>query len=299
MATTLALVGNPNVGKTAVFNALTGLSQTTGNYAGVTVSRTYGTLHLGEIKVKLADLPGSYSLAARSPDEVIVVDVLLDQQTDEAPITGIIVVMDASNLERNLYFLSQLIELKKPFIVALNMMDIADRRGIKINCEALSKALGAPVVPVRAHKQQGFSTLCKAILALYQGDLKVSSSVGCTFPESQIQAVAGLAALLKSCEDKLGRTVPLPEVGRILIDAGGYAEKRIVRRLGPDFVKTLAEYREAAVENGASLPAQEAKVRYGWVKEILAASVTQPDPRKHSRPARIDNGLTTKLYGPV
>ena len=299
MSTTLALVGNPNVGKTAVFNALTGLSQTTGNYAGVTVSRTQGIVHLGEIKVKLIDLPGTYSLAARSPDEIIVVDVLLDQRADEAPITGIIVVIDASNLERNLYFLSQLIELGKPFIVALNMMDIAERRGIEINHEALSKALGAPVVPVRAHKQQGFSALRKAILALHRGDLKPSKNLGCDFPESQKQALSRLAETLDAHKDVLGRTVPLPEVNRILIDAGGYAEKRVVRRLGADLKKTLLECREAALENGISLPSQEAKVRYAWVKEILATSVTRPDPRKHSRSEAIDNVLTHKFFGTI
>ncbi len=297
MATTLALVGNPNVGKTAVFNALTGLSATTGNYAGVTVSRTHGTVHLGEIKVELADLPGTYSLAARSPDEVIVADVLMDQRDDEVPITGIIIVVDASNLERNLYFLSQLIELKKPFIVALNMMDIADRRGIEINHEALSKALGAPVVPVCAHKRQGFDTLRKAILSLHMGDLAAPEFLGCDFPESQKFAVGELTKALRKNEGILGRSIPGPEISRILIDAGGYAEKRILHKLGADFAETLAICRAHAVENGLTLPAQEAKARYGWVKEILATSVTRPNPRRRSRSEGIDNILTHKVFG--
>ena len=272
MTTTLALVGNPNVGKTAVFNALTGLSATTGNCAGVTVARTHGTIHLGEIKVELADLPGTYSLAARSPDEVIVADVLMDQRPDEVPITGMIVVVDASNLERNLYFLSQLIELGKPYIVAMNMMDIADRRGITINHEALSEALGAPVVPVCAHKRQGFDALRKAILELHQGDIPVPESIGCDVPESQRKAIETLAATLEGQKEALGRVVPKPEVSRILIDIGGYAEKRILHRLGADFEQTLAQCRKDAVENGATLPAQEAKNRYAWVKVILSTS---------------------------
>ena len=298
MPTTLALVGNPNVGKTAVFNALTGLSQTTGNYAGVTVSRTHGTIHLGEVKIDLADLPGAYSLAARSPDEIIVADVLLDQRKDEAPVDAILAVVDASNLERNLYFLSQLVELNKPFVVALNMMDIAKRRGIEIDFEALSKALGAPVVPVCAHKRQGIDELRKAILALYHGDVKAPSST-CTFPESQVTAVTGLAEALRGYESKLGRVVPVPEVSRILIDQGGYAEKRLVRLLGSDFREVLGHYRDAALANGSNLAAQEAKARYHWVKGILAQSVQRPAQRRHSRSEHIDNVLTHKLFGTV
>lgn len=296
MPTTLALVGNPNVGKTAVFNALTGMSQTTGNYAGVTVSRTHGTIHLGEIKIDLADLPGAYSLAARSPDEIIVADVLLNQRKDEAPVDAILVVVDASNLERNLYFLSQLIELKKPFVVALNMMDIAKRRGIEIDFEALSKALGAPVVPVCAHKKQGIDELRKAILALYHGDVNVPTAA-CDFPESQTTAVSNLAKTLLQHEATLGRKVPVPEVSRILIDQGGYAEKRLVRALGAGFKETLDRYRDAALANGSNLAAQEAKARYNWVKNILAQSVQRPTERRHSRSERIDNVLTHKVAG--
>ena len=108
---TLALLGNPNVGKTAVFNALTGLSQSTGNYPGVTVDRKSGRAIIDNETVEIIDLPGAYSLAARSPDEQIVADVLLGQQAGEPPIDGLIVVVDASNIERNLFFVSQLIEM--------------------------------------------------------------------------------------------------------------------------------------------------------------------------------------------
>lgn len=296
MVKTFALAGNPNVGKTAVFNALTGLSQSTGNYAGVTVSRTHGTIHLGEVKIDLADLPGVYSLAARSPDEIIVADILLNQRKDESPIDGIIVVVDASNLERNLYFVSQLIELNKPFIVALNMMDIADRRGFSIDHEALGKTLGAPVVPICAHKKLGIDELRKAILQLHDGDVKATRA-GCVFPECQVGAAEQLAKALLGYEKKLGRVVPAPEASRILIDQGGYAETRITRQLGPEFIDVLRTCREAAVSNGSSLAAQEAKARYAWVKEVLAKSLERPATRRHSRSERIDNVLTHKLFG--
>jgi ferrous iron transport protein B len=296
MVKTFALAGNPNVGKTAVFNALTGLSQSTGNYAGVTVSRTHGTIHLGEVKIDLADLPGVYSLAARSPDEIIVADILLNQRKDEAPIDGIIVVVDASNLERNLYFVSQLIELNKPFVVALNMMDIAERRGFSIDHEALGKALGAPVVPICAHKKLGIDELRKAILQLHDGDVKATRA-GCAFPESQVRAAEQLAETLRAYEKKLGRVVPAPEASRILIDQGGYAETRIARQLGPEFIDVLRTCREVAVSNGSGLAAQEAKARYAWVKDVLAKSLERPATRRHSRSERIDNVLTHKLFG--
>lgn len=296
MPKTFALAGNPNVGKTAVFNALTGLSQSTGNYAGVTVSRTHGTIHLGEVKIDLTDLPGTYSLAARSPDEIIVADILLNQRKDESPVAGIIVVVDASNLERNLYFVSQLIELRKPFIVAMNMMDIAERRGFEIDHEALGRTLGAPVVPICAHKKLGIDELRGAVLQLYAGDVKFHDG-GCRFPEEQVQAVDRLAEILRKHEAQLGRTVPLPEVSRILIDQGGYAERRIVRQLGAEFAEELAACREAALTNGSSLAAQEAKARYAWVKDVLAVSLQRPASRRHSRSERIDNVLTHKITG--
>ncbi|MBZ0258611.1 50S ribosome-binding GTPase, partial [bacterium] len=107
----IALVGNPNTGKTTLFNALTGLNQKVGNYPGVTVERKCGRFALDENKIELIDLPGSYSLAARSPDEMVVNDVLIGQQKGEAPIDLVLAIVDASNLTRNLYFLSQIFEL--------------------------------------------------------------------------------------------------------------------------------------------------------------------------------------------
>ena len=124
MSATIALVGNPNVGKTVVFNELTGLSLSTGNYPGVTVERKHGNVVLNGESAMLIDLPGAYSLAARSPDEVILVDVLLGQQAGEEPVDGLIVVVDASNLERNLYLVAQLLELGKPIVIAIWQLSV-------------------------------------------------------------------------------------------------------------------------------------------------------------------------------
>jgi ferrous iron transport protein B len=161
---TVALAGNPNSGKTTIFNALTGLRQKVANYPGVTVEKKTGRCKLGGGRwVNVIDLPGTYSLISRSPDELIAMEVLRGLRSDTPPPDIVIVVVDASNLQRNLYLVSQLIELGRPLVIALNMMDIAERRGTRISPEALEKELGVPVVAVVGHRRKGIDELKKAI----------------------------------------------------------------------------------------------------------------------------------------
>src|SRR5947199_3905287 len=135
---TIALAGNPNSGKTTIFNALTGLRQKVANYPGVTVEKKTGRCRLDDgTWIDIIDLPGTYSLISRSPDEVVAMEVLRGLRKGTPPPDAVIVVVDASNLQRNLYLVSQLIELGRPMVVALNMMDIAERRGLKISAERL------------------------------------------------------------------------------------------------------------------------------------------------------------------
>src|SRR3954452_11327566 len=136
---TVALAGNPNSGKTTIFNALTGLRQKVANYPGVTVEKKTGRCKLPadsvypESWVEIIDLPGTSSLISRSPDEQVAMEVLRGLRADTKPPDVVIVVVDASNLQRNLYLVSQLIELGRPLVVALNMMDVAERRGINVS----------------------------------------------------------------------------------------------------------------------------------------------------------------------
>ena len=146
----VALIGNPNTGKSTLFNALTGLKQKTANYPGVTVERHSGELQHGGRTAQLIDLPGVYSLAAQSPDEVIAVDALLGHVEDLDKPRVIIAVADATNLRRNLFLVTQLRELGIPVVLALNMTDLADRQGIHIDASQLGEALGLAVVPVTA-----------------------------------------------------------------------------------------------------------------------------------------------------
>src|SRR5437763_10188085 len=161
---TVALAGNPNSGKTTIFNALTGLRQKVANYPGVTVEKKTGRCRLDDgTWIDIIDLPGTYSLISRSPDEVVAMEVLRGLRKGTPPPDAVIVVVDASNLQRNLYLVSQLIEMGRPLVVALNMMDVAERRGIRVSPEALEKELGVPVVPLVGHKGKGIENLKAAI----------------------------------------------------------------------------------------------------------------------------------------
>ena len=158
---TVVLTGNPNCGKTTLFNALTGLRGRVGNYAGVTVERKEGSLTGADARfpVTLLDLPGTYSLSPQSPDEQIARDILFQRVADVPAPDLVVVVVDASNLQRNLYFATQVIELGHPTLLTLNMVDVARDQGHEIDTDALSKALGVPVIPMVASQGEGLEPL--------------------------------------------------------------------------------------------------------------------------------------------
>lgn len=164
MPTVAALVGNPNAGKSALFNALTGARQKIANYPGVTVERKAGRLLLpsGE-PVELVDLPGSYSLSATSPDEEVTRKVIMGEQEGQAQPDVIVLVLDSSNLEQHLVFAQEVIELGRPTVVALNMVDLAERDGLTLDPAALESALGVPVIPTVAVRRRGLTELAVAI----------------------------------------------------------------------------------------------------------------------------------------
>jgi len=161
---TVALAGNPNSGKSTIFNALTGLRQKVANYPGVTVEKKVGRCKLpGGHWCDVIDLPGTYSLISRSPDETVAMEVLRGIRKDVKQPDIVVVVVDASNLQRNLYLVSQLIELGRPLVVALNMMDVAQRRGMHVAADKLRHELGVSVVPMVGHKRRGIAELKDAI----------------------------------------------------------------------------------------------------------------------------------------
>ncbi len=189
---TVAIAGNPNCGKSALFNAFTGIRQKTGNWPGVTVDRKQGFFELQGRTVTIYDLPGIYSLDASSIDEEVTRDYLL---THEANL--IINVVDAANLERNLYLTTQLLEMGVPIVLVLNMMDVARKRGIDIDTKKLSQELGCPVVPIVATRGEGIDLLKQEILTITSG--KHSGGFRLAHDEIIEQAIAELIPRLEKC----------------------------------------------------------------------------------------------------
>ncbi|MGF1451322.1 MAG: FeoB small GTPase domain-containing protein, partial [Opitutales bacterium] len=165
MAKLVALAGNPNTGKSTVFNALTGLRQRTGNYPGVTVAKKAGQAEIGGETVEILDLPGTYSLDATSPDERVVIEVLSGLLTGQTRPDLVVVVLDASNLRRNLFLASQIAECGLPIILCLNQWDIAVRQNLRIDVDELKARFGVDVITMNAKQGRGIDELRAAIAA--------------------------------------------------------------------------------------------------------------------------------------
>ena len=194
-----ALVGNPNCGKSTLFNALTGLKQKVGNYPGVTVEKKVGTAYSQHGQaLTVIDLPGAYSLAARSPDEAVTRDVLLGRRSDTAQPDRILCIVDATNLERNLYLVHQVLDLGRPVIVVLNMMDLAAEAGMAVFPDKLAQDLGVPVIPCEAVRGKG---LIELRLAMSRPDLPLSRHAW-DIPGAIAPAVAEIQASLVAHDAK-------------------------------------------------------------------------------------------------
>lgn len=208
-----ALAGNPNCGKSALFNAFTGIRQKTGNWPGVTVDRKEGRFEIDGRNVSVIDLPGIYSLDASSLDEEVTRDYLLSKEADL-----IVNVIDASNLERNLYLTVQLLEMGVPVVLALNMMDVARKRGIEIDAALLAKKLGCPVVPVVATTNEGSSELKARMIAV--ADDMEQGGFPLALDEVVEQAVSDLESLLAELPDDNRRWLTIKLIESEQTDTG-------------------------------------------------------------------------------
>lgn len=300
---TVAVFGNPNAGKTTVFNRLTGLSQKVANYPGVTVEKKEGFLKTSGGTIRLLDLPGTYSLAAFSPDEMVAVDVLLGRQPGESLPDLVLHVVDASNLERNLYLYSQLAETGIPVVVALNMVDVSRRRGRSVDPARLSEALGCTVVALEAHRGVGLDDLVRAIEAHLSGEATRDLRPAICEMPSEIET--SLGDLREEFEPAYrasrGQELHRFELLRALVDEGGQTAERLVEILGKAFETKL---RAARAELGASepLPSREASSRYAWIHHQIEAATGQAAadrPIQAGKSEAIDGILTHKLLGLV
>jgi ferrous iron transport protein B len=285
----VALVGNPNTGKTTLFNALSGLRQRVGNYPGVTVETKKGQTTCAGRPFEIIDLPGTYSLAPRSPDEMLAVDVLLGRQAGESRPDVVVAIADASNLERNLYLTTQVLELGVPVVLALNMIDVAQGLGISLDAERLSSQLGVPVVPIQANRGKGLDQLRKAIANAAPG---LPPSHFASFPDEFEREVFAL-------QEAAGGDMPPYLARRLLLDVGGYTEQRLIARRGEQVQHLVRDARARLAAVGCAIRAVEAHSRYGWIRHVTAGCVERPSKRPITWTDRLDRILTHRVWGIV
>ncbi len=289
-----ALVGNPNCGKTTVFNALTGLRQKVGNYPGVTVERKVGTLRLpGGGSASLVDLPGLYSLVPRSPDEAISRDVLLGHRPGERRPQGVLHVVDAASLERNLYLTSQVLDLGLPTVVILTMTDVAAQSGHQVDTVALEAALGVPVRVVVAAKGEGLEALRAALAALPQTPPPPRHEW--MLPTDAEMALAELAALLEA--EGTPRAQSRMEASGLLMQDGPRPEER--GRWSAAVLQHLQAGKAALTGAGIDFPAAVIEARYAWVKRIVAAVVRKPRRAQKTLTDKVDAVVMHPVWGYV
>ncbi|MGD9172977.1 MAG: ferrous iron transporter B, partial [Desulfobacterales bacterium] len=298
MAPTVALAGNPNAGKTTLFNELTGSRQHVGNYPGVTVEKKEGTYVRDGFRLHIVDLPGTYSLTAYSLEEVVARDFLVNQKPEV-----VINIVDASNLERNLYLAVQFLEMGIPICIALNMIDVAKKRGIKVNATKLASLLGVPVIPTIARSGKGKKELMDNAFQIINekkqlNPLKISYGADIDpvlaemekeiadnhFPTDTYQARWIALKYMENDEQilTLGRKADAGLSGRL--------EER-VSKVSRHLQNTLDTYPEAVI----------ADQRYGYISSILKQGVIyhKYDRNRLYSSDRIDKVLTNRFLGPL
>ncbi|MFH7319683.1 ferrous iron transport protein B [Desulfurivibrio sp. D14AmB] len=296
---TFALAGNPNAGKTTLFNALTGARQHVGNYPGVTVERKSGVHTLPDgTSCNIVDLPGTYSLTAYSIEEVVARDFLVQERPDV-----VINIVDASNLERNLYLTIQLLELGVPLIIALNMMDVAHDRGIELDPERLSALLGVPVVPIVARGGRGINNLMAEAHRLGQRTaawrpLRVSYGEDLDSMLQQMEKVIEEHDLLTDTYSPRWLAMKYLENDSQIREKGGRTNRQAATIL-EGMAAEATRHHQVTLE---TLPeALIADQRYGFIKSVLRQGVLslRHDPDRLYTTDRIDQVLTNRLLGPV
>jgi ferrous iron transport protein B len=300
MAPTVALAGNPNSGKTTLFNELTGSRQHVGNYPGVTVEKKEGTyvrIHDG-FRLHIVDLPGTYSLTAYSLEEVVTRDFLVNQKPEV-----VINIVDASNLERNLYLAIQFLEMGIPICIALNMIDVAKKRGIKVDAQKLSFLLGVPVTPTVARSGRGKNELMDNASQIVQEHhqltpLKISYGADIDPVLSEMEKEIADSHFLTDTYQARWIALKYLESDEQIISKGQKVDpdlskrlKEMVRKVSHHLLNTLDTYPEAMI----------ADQRYGYIKSILKQGVIHHkyDRNRLYSSDRIDKVLTNRFVGPL
>ncbi|MFA5059237.1 MAG: ferrous iron transport protein B [Candidatus Omnitrophota bacterium] len=284
----VALAGNPNSGKTTVFNALTNLRQKVGNYPGVTVEKKIGRMVTGhQREINILDLPGTYSLAVRSPDEKVARDVLLGKIVDTPKPDVVVCVVDASNLERNLYLVSQIQDLGIPMVIALNMVDTAKRRGQEIDAVKLSAVLGIPVIPTVASRNEGIEELKKAIIS---GGGKMPKDRPWKMPPVMEAEVKEFTEFLFHETFADAKTVFSQAIIFISAEDHTLPENKVV----VDYIKNLRQKLQTQNINWRSAAVE---ARYAWIQNIVRSVTKESDQSVLTVTDKLDNILTHRIWG--
>ena len=280
----IGVAGNPNCGKTTMFNVLTGAKQRVGNWPGVTVDKKIGYYRHEGKEIELIDLPGIYSLSASSLDEQVARDYILSGEPDL-----IIDIVDASNLERNLYLTSQVLEMKVPVIVALNMMDIARDRNIEIDVDGLSRELDCPVVPIVASKGEGIEKLKSAINRAAQN--KHVSSAGVTYPDEIEDAIEQLmpqiAKVLPGNTNPQWAAMKLLEGDQLVSERAGTFVESIAR----DYIKAI----ESKLDEETDILIADS--RYAFISGITEKILKKTKKSEETLSDRIDHIVLNRAIG--
>jgi ferrous iron transport protein B len=294
----IALAGNPNAGKTTLFNNLTGSRQHVGNYPGVTVEKKEGFYRYNGHRFNIVDLPGTYSLTAYSLEEVVARDFLIHEKP------GVVVnIVDASNLERNLYLTLQFMELGMPVCIALNMMDMADHRGITIDHEKLSQLLGVPVVPTIARSGKGKEELTRSVVDILENtalksEKRVSYGADIDSALDEMSTVIEGAQFLTETYPARWIALKYMENDEQILGLGHKTNARIskqleavVERVSTHIRQTLNSYPEAVI----------ADQRYGYIKSILKQDVITygGDRNRLFISDKIDKVVVNRFAGPL
>ena len=279
-----ALVGNQNCGKTTLFNALTGSNQHVGNFPGVTVDQKTGEIR-GEKGCSVVDLPGIYSLRPYTQEEIVSRDYILQQKPD-----GIINIVDATNIERNLYLTLQLLELRVPMVLALNMMDEVRANGGTVDVQRMSRELGIPVVPISAAKGEGVSELVDQALAAARDRVLPKVTDFCADDSAVHRCIHAVVHLIADHADRIG--VPARFCAAKLIEGGDDLADRLALDQNE---RELLEHCivQMETETGLDRNAALADMRYSFIENVVSASVVKcRESREHARSVKMDRLLT-------
>jgi len=286
----VALIGNPNSGKTTIFNYASRAHEHVGNYAGVTVDAKTGIIEYRDYKITLVDLPGTYSLQVFSPEEAYVRHYLLQKMPDV-----IINVIDASNLERNMLLTTQLMELDYPMVIALNMFDELSKKSAKLNVNKLSEMLKIPIIPTIGNKNKGIDVLLDAVIDRYESKLTVKSVVHFPLP-------------IENCIDKIENEIAKTNFTKSAISTRFVAIKllekdpeflRLIKRNEYASLKHIVDKCIESIEKQYNQPSEFlfTDIRYGFIKGALKETLTYSQDDSDKGIDKLDRILTHKIWG--